>query len=119
MSRILIKNGRIINPAKDYDGTADILVEEGVIKQTGHVSCEPGPDCRVIDASGCLVLPGLVDMHVHFREPGREDQETILGGAQVAARGGFTSCAPCPIPARRLTVRHWSALSSFRRKRAD
>ncbi|MGL4368598.1 MAG: dihydroorotase [Spirochaetota bacterium] len=91
---ILIKNGRMIDPASSFDGNRDILVENGVIAKIAE-KIDAKAD-TVIDAAGCLVLPGLFDMHVHFREPGREDQETILGGSAVAAKGGYTSVCPMP-----------------------
>jgi len=84
----------MIDPASSFDGKRDILVENGVIAKIAE-KIDAKAD-SVIDAAGCLVLPGLCDMHVHFREPGREDQETILGGSAVAAKGGFTSVCPMP-----------------------
>jgi dihydroorotase len=91
---ILIKNGRMIDPASKFDGKKDILIENNIIAKIAD-TIDAKAD-TVIDAGGCLVVPGLVDMHVHFREPGREDQETILGGSAVAAKGGFTSVCPMP-----------------------
>jgi dihydroorotase len=96
---ILIKNGRMIDPASKFDGKRDILIENNIISKIAE-KIDAKAD-TVIDAEGSLVLPGLCDMHVHFREPGREDQETILGGSAVAAKGGYTSVCPMPntIPA--------------------
>jgi dihydroorotase len=88
--KIVIKNGRVIDPATGTDAMLDVLIEDDRIRQLS-AGIKVGEGSGVIDASGCLVLPGLIDMHVHFREPGREDVETIIGGSMVAARSGFTS----------------------------
>ncbi len=95
MMNILIRNGRIIDPASGTDKKADLIVSDGKIAETGE-NLKSSGDCRVLDASGCLVTPGLIDMHVHFREPGREDVETIMGGSMCAAKGGYTSVCPMP-----------------------
>ncbi len=84
MSRLLITGARLLG----REG-ADILVEDGVIREVGSLG--PVGDARVIDADGLVALPGLVDLHVHLREPGREDAETIASGAAAAAAGGFTA----------------------------
>ncbi len=94
---MLIRGGRVIDPGH-LDGNYDILVEGTRIEKvqpTGTIE-SLGPDCQVIDARGLWVTPGLVDMHVHFREPGQEYKETILTGSQAAATGGFT--AVCTMP---------------------
>jgi len=93
--KILIKNGRMIDPASGTDDRKDILVENGIISTIAS-EIPPSADVEVIDAAGSLVLPGLIDIHVHFREPGREDKETILGGSIVAAKSGFTSVCTMP-----------------------
>ena len=91
---ILIRNGRMIDPASGFDGQRDILIEDAKISRIAEcVDCAAD---TVIDAKGMLVLPGLVDLHVHFREPGGENKETILGGCASAAKGGFTSVFPMP-----------------------
>lgn len=93
--KILIKNGRVIDPASRTDRTGDLLIDGNVVSKI----CEKiflKEDHELIDATGCVVLPGLIDMHVHFREPGREDQETIIGGSIVAAKGGYTSVCTMP-----------------------
>jgi dihydroorotase len=91
---LLIRNGRVIDPASGLDCRSDILVENGRIAEIGTLA-ERTAD-TIINAEGFLVLPGLIDLHVHFREPGREDQETIIGGARVAAKGGFTTVCIMP-----------------------
>lgn len=93
--KLLIQNGRVIDPASGFDGIADVLVSGSTIGKIGK-NIPLDEVHERIDAAGCVVLPGLVDMHVHFREPGREDQETIIGGSLVAAKGGFTSVCTMP-----------------------
>jgi len=93
MSCILIRNGRVIDPATRHDAVANLWIESGVIAAIG------GPDrqaTETIDASGKLVCPGLIDMHVHLREPGREEDETIASGCAAAIAGGVTSVACMP-----------------------
>jgi len=98
MSQLLIKNGRVIDPASATDTLADILVRDGVIAAAGANIDAPGVE--VFDASGLIVAPGFIDMHVHLREPGFEHAETIETGARAAAAGGFTSicCMPNTLP---------------------
>jgi dihydroorotase len=93
--RILIEGGRVIDPANQRDGLFDVLIEDGRIAEVREPGGErkagaPRAD-RVFDARGKVVCPGFVDIHVHLREPGREDMETIATGTRAAARGGFTS----------------------------
>ena len=92
--KILIQNGRVIDPASEKDGIYNITVEDGII--TAVDNCVPEDVDEVIDATGCYVMPGLVDLHVHFREPGFEYKETIKTGAMAAARGGVTSVFTMP-----------------------
>lgn len=92
---LLIQNGRLIDPASATDARLDILVVDGLITRIAS-GIRPEGSCEVIDASGCIVVPGLIDMHVHFREPGREDQETIIGGSIVAAKSGYTTVCTMP-----------------------
>lgn len=91
---LLIKNAIIVNADKIEARPQDILLDKGVIARIAPAI--PAENLRVINASGRLVLPGLIDMHVHLREPGREDKETIETGSRAAARGGFTTimCMP-------------------------
>ncbi len=92
--KTLIQNGRVLDPASNTDAIRDILVEDGVIsKVEEHITEEAD---SVIDAAGCYVMPGLIDLHVHFREPGFEHKETIRTGARAAARGGFTTVCAMP-----------------------
>lgn len=90
----LIRNGRVIDPASGKDGIYDILVEDGMIAGV-DASISKG-DNDIIDAAGCFVMPGLVDLHVHFREPGFEYKETIKTGSMAAAHGGVTTVFPMP-----------------------
>ncbi|MFH1541677.1 MAG: dihydroorotase [bacterium] len=89
MASLLIKNGRIIDPAANIDAVKDILIEGSVIKRIAKRI--PTNGSKVIDAKGLLVLPGLIDLHTHLREPGRPDKETIATGTRAAAKGGFTT----------------------------
>lgn len=112
---ILIRNGRIIDPSQGMNGVGDLLIEDGKIKEIriegqrikgskgqkikesdaptpGH----PDTQMRIIDAAGLYILPGLVDMHTHLREPGFEYKETIRTGTVAAVKGGFTSVCPMP-----------------------
>lgn len=91
---ILIKKGRVIDPANRRDGIFDILVEDGKISKVEKAINKKAD--LVIDAKGKIVAPGLVDMHAHLREPGREDEETVKTGLRAAIKGGFTSVASMP-----------------------
>ena len=96
---LVIKNGRVIDPANGLDEPKDLLIDKGRIKaleSPGSISFDAGEKPSVIDAKGCVVCPGLIDMHVHFREPGFEYKETITSGCRSAAAGGFTSVAVMP-----------------------
>jgi len=90
--RILIAGGRVIDPANQRDAVLNLLIEDGRIAEVASPGVQPAPAAdRVLDARGKVVCPGFVDLHVHLREPGREDMETIATGTRAAARGGFTS----------------------------
>ena len=94
MPALLIKNGRVIDPASGNDAVADVWIEDGLIKGVGPGLSQAG--AAVFDASGLIVAPGFIDMHVHLREPGFEHSESIESGARAAAAGGFTSICPMP-----------------------
>ncbi len=88
---LLIRNGYMIEPKSGKEGKYDILTEGDRILSIGKNIPEPQGNCRVIEAEGLLVAPGLVDVHVHFRDPGFPEKEDIITGAAAAARGGFTT----------------------------
>ena len=92
--KLLIKNGNVIDPATNTDEVLDVLVEDGVIK-TVAPSISDDAD-QVINASGLVVAPGLIDMHVHFRDPGQTHKEDIKTGSKAAAKGGFTTVCCMP-----------------------
>ncbi|MDO8580766.1 MAG: amidohydrolase family protein, partial [Candidatus Omnitrophota bacterium] len=95
---LVIKNAIVVNADKIASKPQDILLDKGKIAKIG--GSFDGKSHEVIDAAGKLVFPGLIDMHVHFREPGREDKETIETGSRAAAKGGFTTvlCMPNTTP---------------------
>jgi len=92
---LLLKGGRVIDPARGIDQVADVLLQDGKVAATGSGLGTPD-DLEIRDVSGCVVAPGLVDVHVHLREPGNEDEETVASGARAAVAGGFT--AVCAMP---------------------
>ena len=92
--RLLIKNGRLLDPGTKKDGMFDLLIEDGKILKV-EAEIEEAAE-EEIDAAGCFVMPGLIDIHVHLREPGYEYKETIRTGALAAAKGGFTTICPMP-----------------------
>ncbi len=91
---MLIKGGRVINPATQMDEVSDVFVENGKVAEIGK-NLKSKAD-RVIDAEGCYVMPGFIDMHVHFRDPGFEEKETIITGMHAAAHGGYTTVLTMP-----------------------
>src|SRR2546429_5449647 len=93
MPSILIQNGRVIDPGRGTDRVANLLVRDGKI---AAYDVPPNGQDRIIDATGKIVSPGLIDMHVHLREPGREEDETIATGTAAALAGGVTSVACMP-----------------------
>jgi dihydroorotase len=95
MRSLLISGGRVVDPANGFDGAADVLVTDGRIAGVG-LSLQAPAEAERIDATGLVVCPGLIDLHVHFREPGQTAKETITTGAQAAARGGFTTVVCMP-----------------------
>ncbi len=93
--KMLIKNGRVLDPTQNLDKVCDIIVEEDVVAKIREVGECTQAD-KIIDATGCFVMPGLIDLHVHLREPGFEHKETIETGSKAAAAGGFTTICPMP-----------------------
>ena len=110
--KILIKDGYIIDPSQEFDGVGDILIEDGKIKEVALQKAPPlpltkgwkrggnDPEPRIINAKGLIIMPGLIDMHVHLREPGFEYKESIQTGTMAAVKGGFTTvcCMPNTFP---------------------
>ncbi|WP_281183995.1 dihydroorotase [Trichlorobacter lovleyi] len=97
---LLIKGGRVIDPSQGIDDTLDVVVENGLVKEIGK-GLATSAGAETIDASGKYVVPGLIDMHVHLRDPGLEYKEDIISGTRAAVAGGFTSvcCMPNTKPA--------------------
>lgn len=94
LEKLLIKNARVIDPSSDLDGRLDILIENSVIKQIkSDIDCA---EAEIINADGLIAAPGLVDLHVHLRDPGLTYKEDIISGAKAAAAGGVTSVAAMP-----------------------
>ena len=96
MSRpVLLRHGRVIDPSRGFDQVADLLIDDGKVAAVdANLSAPDGADVR--DVTGLVVAPGLVDIHVHLREPGNEDEETVATGARAAVVGGFTAICPMP-----------------------
>ena len=92
-NELLIKNGQVIDPANGINTKCDVLISNGNIAKVGKINESAA---KVIDASGKIVTPGLIDIHVHFREPGDEEEETIASGSAAAVAGGFTSVVCMP-----------------------
>ncbi len=114
MSRLIVKNGRVVDPAGGLDRVCDIAIEDGIIREVGNEIATTGSE--QFDASGLIVAPGFIDMHVHLREPGFEHAETIETGSRAAAAGGFTSicCMPNTQP-----VNDNATVTSYIRERAQ
>ena len=94
MTKLILKGGRVIDPASKFDGVADVLIENGKIAAVGQgLSAD---DAEIYDATNKVVAPGLVDLHVHFREPGQEAKEDFESGSKAAVAGGFTTVATMP-----------------------
>ncbi|MCU0651356.1 MAG: dihydroorotase [Candidatus Omnitrophica bacterium] len=92
--KLLIKSGRVIDPANNIDSVLDVLIENGKVACLQKEITSKAD--KIIDASAKIVIPGIVDMHVHLREPGREDKETVASGTQAALKGGVTSLLAMP-----------------------
>jgi dihydroorotase len=93
---LLIQGGLVVDPAQELEAPRDVLIEDGRIAALGPPGGIPADGRQVIAANGLVVTPGLIDMHVHLREPGEEYKETILTGTRAAVRGGFTAVAAMP-----------------------
>ena len=89
--KILLKNGRVIDPAQDLDSTMDVFINGNVVEKIDRKISAGKDDVQVIDASGYIVAPGLIDVHAHLREPGYEYKETIKTGTAAAVKGGYTT----------------------------
>src|SRR5678815_4836762 len=102
MNALLLTGGRVIDPANNFDAPAHLLLVDGAVAAIGEEAARKAPtDCQRVDVGGRVVCPGLIDIHVHLREPGQTAKETIATGIAAAARGGFTSisCMPNTSPA--------------------
>jgi dihydroorotase len=102
MNALLLSGGRVLDPASRFDGTADVLLENGKVTAMGAEATRSAPSgVERLDVGGLVVCPGLIDLHVHLREPGQSAKETIATGTAAAAQGGFTSvvCMPNTVPA--------------------
>ena len=95
MSKLLVRGGRVVDPSQDLDAVADVLIQDGEVARVEE-GIRPGRYAEIVDAEGLVVTPGLIDMHVHLREPGQEYKETVESGTRAAAAGGFTAVAPMP-----------------------
>ena len=96
MNAILLTNGRILDPASKFDQPAELLIIDGKIAEVGTGLKAHAPQALIIDCRNCFITPGLIDIHVHFREPGQEAKETIATGSAAAVAGGFTTILAMP-----------------------
>ena len=113
--KLLIKGGRVINPAANFDETADVLIEDGKIIKIAKGIQDKADE--VYEADGKVVAPGLVDIHVHLREPGQEAKEDFASGTQAAAAGGFTTI--CTMPNTKPVVDTAALVRSLKQRAAD
>ena len=95
MSALVIRGGRVVDPTQELDEPRDLLIEDGRVTRVAS-RVRAGRGAEVIEAERLVVVPGLIDMHVHLREPGQEYKETVASGARAAAAGGFTAVACMP-----------------------
>ena len=93
---LLIRNGRVVDPAARVDGEMDVLLRDGRVAEVAARGKVRGGADETLDARGLIVAPGFVDLHVHLREPGQSQKETIASGTAAAAAGGFTSVCAMP-----------------------
>ena len=93
--KTLLKSGRVVDPSQGLDEALDLLLVDGIVASIGKDISGP-EDADIVDCSGLIVSPGLIDVHVHLREPGEEHKETIATGVQAAVAGGYT--AVCAMP---------------------
>jgi dihydroorotase len=96
MPDILLRGGRVLDPVREFDAQADVLLSGGKVARIERGLAAPGKDTKVVDVKDCWVVPGLIDLHVHLREPGQEYKENIESGTAAAAAGGFS--AVCCMP---------------------
>jgi dihydroorotase len=117
VSAIVIRGGRVIDPASDLDGQADVLIEDGRVSRIGSGLSVPR-GAEAISACGLWVVPGLIDMHVHLREPGGEAKETIASGARASAAGGFAAVLAMPNTVPPVDSEHMARYVRMRGRRA-
>ncbi len=110
---LLLRRGRIVDPSQSMDEVGDLLLRDGKVESCGGTLGTPD-DAEVVDCTGQVVAPGMIDVHVHMREPGREDVETIKSGAHAAAAGGFT--AVCAMPNTRPTTDNQATVGFVKRQ---
>ena len=96
MGTLVISGGRVVDPANGIDGLRDVLIRDGLVAAVEHPGAFAGMQVERVDATGCVVAPGFVDVHVHLREPGQTYKETIATGTAAAAAGGFTTVVAMP-----------------------
>jgi len=114
MTKVLVRGGRVIDPPSGRDGVSDVLIERGRIADVQPSI--PADGATVIEARGMVVVPGLVDLHTHLRQPGQEEKETIATGCLAAVRGGFTTL--CAMPNTEPPVDHRGVVDSVRQEAA-
>ncbi|MCI8548819.1 MAG: amidohydrolase family protein, partial [Bacilli bacterium] len=95
--KLLLKRARIIDPSQNMDGTGDILISDGKIREIGEDLFSRGAEAEeILDCDGLVAAPGLVDLHVHLRDPGQTQKEDVFSGCRAAAAGGVTSLLAMP-----------------------